>query len=61
MIRTLDDAAALRTALCPGRDVVVVGAGFIGCEVAATARALGCRVTVIEPMLAPMELASGAS
>ena len=46
-VRTLDDAIALRSDLKPGAKVVVVGAGFIGCEVAATARKLGCEVTVV--------------
>ena len=36
VIRTLDDAIGLRAALVPGAKVVVLGAGFIGCEVAAT-------------------------
>ncbi|MFC9553690.1 NAD(P)/FAD-dependent oxidoreductase [Rhodococcus sp. NPDC056960] len=53
-LRTLDDAIALRGQLIPGSAVVVVGGGFIGCEVAASARRLGCRVTVIEPFAAPM-------
>lgn len=48
-VRTLDDAIALRSDLKPGAKVVVVGAGFIGCEVAATARKLGCEVTVVGP------------
>jgi 3-phenylpropionate/trans-cinnamate dioxygenase ferredoxin reductase component len=48
-IRTLDDAIALRSELKPGAKVVVVGAGFIGCEVAATARKLGCEVSVVAP------------
>lgn len=47
-LRTIDDAAAIRTALLPGREVVIVGAGFIGLEVAASASALGARVTVVE-------------
>jgi NADPH-dependent 2,4-dienoyl-CoA reductase/sulfur reductase-like enzyme len=48
-VRTLDDAIALRGDLKPGVRVVVVGAGFIGCEVAATARKLGCEVSVVAP------------
>ncbi|MEU7415854.1 NAD(P)/FAD-dependent oxidoreductase [Streptomyces antibioticus] len=55
-VRTLDDAQGLREALTrPGARVVVVGAGFIGCEVAATAVALGVReVTVVDPLPLPM-------
>ncbi|CAB4533879.1 unannotated protein [freshwater metagenome] len=48
-VRTLDDAMALRAELVPGANVVILGAGFIGCEVAATARLLGCSVTVVAP------------
>lgn len=58
-LRSLDDAVRLRTRLDPGADVVVVGGGFIGCEVAATAHALGCRVTVVEPLAAPLVSAIG--
>lgn len=47
-LRTHDEALALRGALCPGTRLVVVGGGFIGLEVAATARGLGCEVTVLE-------------
>ncbi|MGW7414045.1 NAD(P)/FAD-dependent oxidoreductase [Streptomyces sp. NPDC054863] len=53
-VRTIDDARALRAALRPGAHVVVVGAGFIGCEVAATARGLGAEVTVVDPLPLPM-------
>lgn len=53
-LRTLDDCVALRGALHRGSRVVVIGAGFIGCEVAATALRQGCRVTVVEPAGAPM-------
>jgi 3-phenylpropionate/trans-cinnamate dioxygenase ferredoxin reductase subunit len=53
-IRTLDDATALRAELTPSARVVIVGAGFIGCEVAATARRLGCEVTLVEPQPLPM-------
>ncbi|MCS4250090.1 NAD(P)/FAD-dependent oxidoreductase [Pseudomonas sp. BIGb0164] len=47
-LRTHDEALALRSALNPGTRLVVVGGGFIGLEVAATARGLGCEVTVLE-------------
>ncbi|MEN9606720.1 MAG: hypothetical protein RL605_548 [Actinomycetota bacterium] len=49
VIRSLDDALALRSALKPGARVVILGAGFIGCETAATARKLGAEVTVVGP------------
>ncbi|MCA3777819.1 MAG: FAD-dependent oxidoreductase [Burkholderia sp.] len=48
-VRTVDDARALRAQLAPGRRVAVLGGGFIGLEVAAAARQLGCDVTVIDP------------
>ncbi|WP_175870006.1 anthranilate 1,2-dioxygenase system ferredoxin--NAD(+) reductase [Burkholderia sp. BCC0397] len=48
-VRTVDDARALRAQLVPGRRVAVLGGGFIGLEVAASARQLGCDVTVIDP------------
>ncbi|GAB2785368.1 NAD(P)/FAD-dependent oxidoreductase [Streptomyces daliensis] len=54
VLRTADDALALRSALAGAPRVAVAGGGFIGCEVASTARALGCDVTVIEPLAAPM-------
>jgi NADPH-dependent 2,4-dienoyl-CoA reductase/sulfur reductase-like enzyme len=58
VIRTLDDAIGLRAALVPGARVVVLGAGFIGCEVAATARRLGCEVHCVAidslPMIRPL-------
>lgn len=47
-LRTHDDAVALRAALRPGTRLVVIGGGFIGLEVAATARSMGCEVTVLE-------------
>ena len=47
LLRTAEDAARLH-ALWPEARLVVVGAGFIGLEVAATARRLGCHVTVLE-------------
>lgn len=66
-IRTLDDCVALRDELsrplAAGRErlaVVVIGAGFIGCETAATLTGRGCDVTVVEPFGAPMERVLGA-
>ena len=54
-LRTLDDALALRARIADGTArVVVIGAGFIGLEVAATARAKGCTVTVLEGLPAPL-------
>lgn len=53
-LRTVDDALALREALVPGVRVVVIGAGFIGAEVASTCRSLGLDVTVLEALAAPM-------
>lgn len=47
-LRTIADAAAIRARLKPGLRLVVIGAGFIGLEIAATARALGAYVTVVE-------------
>ena len=60
VLRTLDDCLALRTDLdrSPQR-VVVVGAGFIGAEVAATARQRGLEVTVLEALSTPLQRALG--
>jgi 3-phenylpropionate/trans-cinnamate dioxygenase ferredoxin reductase subunit len=49
-LRTLDDAARIRAALGPGRHLAVIGGGFIGLELAASARKLGAEVTVIEAL-----------
>ena len=53
-LRTMDDSLALLERLRDGGDVVVVGAGWIGLEVAAAARQHGCHVTIIEPAAAPL-------
>ena len=58
-IRTIDDAAALHEALQPGRRVVVLGAGFVGTEVAATATQLGCEVDVVDLLPLPLVRALG--
>lgn len=59
VLRRFDDAVALGAQLKPGARMLVVGAGFIGCEIAATAAHLGLSVTVIEPQAAPMLAALG--
>ena len=64
-LRTADDAAGLRQEIAPGTSVVIMGAGFIGCEVAATARKLGADVHVValdaEPMIRPLGAELGAA
>ena len=59
VLRTLDDSIQLRTELVDGARVVVIGAGFIGLEVAATAKGRGCDVTVLEGLPAPLVRALG--
>jgi len=53
-LRTLEDSRALSTAFRPGRRIVIIGAGWIGLEVAAAARAAGSRVTVVESLELPL-------
>ena len=60
VIRTKSDSSRLRGVLAPGQRVVVVGAGFIGAEVAASAKALGCMVTIVEAAPVPLERQLGA-
>jgi 3-phenylpropionate/trans-cinnamate dioxygenase ferredoxin reductase component len=59
VLRTLGDALALHPELRPGRRLAVVGAGFIGGEVATSASALGVDVTVIEAAPVPLERVLG--
>jgi NADPH-dependent 2,4-dienoyl-CoA reductase/sulfur reductase-like enzyme len=56
-LRTLDDSLALRAAVTAteGARVVVIGAGFIGAEVASTCATLGCQVTVLEALAIPLQ------
>ncbi len=64
VLRTADDAMKLRTLLTPGAHVIIMGAGFIGCETAATARKLGAKVAIVaidaEPMIRPLGAELGA-
>jgi NADPH-dependent 2,4-dienoyl-CoA reductase/sulfur reductase-like enzyme len=58
-LRTLGDALALRQDLLGAERMVVIGAGFIGLEVAASARQRGIEVTVLEVLPVPLERAIG--
>jgi 3-phenylpropionate/trans-cinnamate dioxygenase ferredoxin reductase subunit len=59
-LRTYDDALALRGMLRPGLRLAIVGAGWIGAELATAAAAAGCHVTVVEAGPAPLATALGA-
>lgn len=53
-LRTVDDAKRLRSVMTPGSSLALVGAGFIGLEIAATARGRGVDVTLIEAAQVPL-------
>ncbi len=59
-LRTIDDALTLRALLRPGFRLAIVGAGWIGAELATAAAGRGCRVTVVEAAAAPLAVAVGA-
>ena len=60
VLRTIDDSISLKALLEPGgRRIVLIGAGWIGLEVAAAARGYGNEVTVIAPEAVPLEAAIG--
>lgn len=63
-LRTIEDAHHLRDRLSAGVRLLILGSGFIGCEVAATARGLGCAVDIVsldsEPMIRPLGADLGA-
>jgi 3-phenylpropionate/trans-cinnamate dioxygenase ferredoxin reductase subunit len=54
VLRTLDESLALREHAGSARHAVVIGAGFIGCEVAASLRKLGVEVVLVEPQPTPL-------
>ncbi len=60
LLRTLDDARRLRDELARASRVLIVGAGFIGMEVAASCRQLGLEVAVVEPLEQPLVRGLGA-
>jgi len=59
VLRTVDDALELRKLLAPGTSLAIVGAGWIGAELATAAVHLGCRVTVLEAGQVPVAAAVG--
>ena len=59
VLRTMEDCLAVRSAFDAGARVVVVGAGFIGCEVAAAAATRGLSVTMVEFLPTPLYAALG--
>jgi 3-phenylpropionate/trans-cinnamate dioxygenase ferredoxin reductase component len=59
-LRTLSDADRLKPFLTTGANVVVVGAGFIGAEVASTASQAGCNASVVEALPIPLQRQLGA-
>lgn len=60
VLRTFDESLALRKHAGEARRAVVVGAGFIGCEVTASLRGLGVDVVLVEPQPAPLASVLGA-
>lgn len=59
LLRSIADSAALREDLGAGGHLVVVGGGFIGAEVASTARGLGLEVSIVDPVPVPMSRVLG--
>jgi 3-phenylpropionate/trans-cinnamate dioxygenase ferredoxin reductase subunit len=60
VLRTLDDAAGLRGELGEGKRLAVIGAGLIGCEVAASARSMGAEVDLVDVLSGPLIRVVGA-
>ncbi|MFZ2529109.1 MAG: FAD-dependent oxidoreductase [Rhodococcus sp. (in: high G+C Gram-positive bacteria)] len=54
VLRSVEDSAGLRADIVPGGRALIVGAGFIGCEVAASLRACGMDVVLVEPQPTPL-------
>ncbi|RVW01385.1 FAD-dependent oxidoreductase [Rhodococcus xishaensis] len=60
VLRSVDESRALRADLRGGARALVVGAGFVGCELAASMRSLGLDVVLVEPQPAPLAAVLGA-
>jgi len=61
VLRTVDDALAMRARLRKARSLVVAGAGFLGAEAAAVAREMGLEVAIVDPLPAPLVRQLGPS
>lgn len=59
VLRSFDESLALRTHASAAQQAIVVGAGFIGCEVAASLRGMGVAVVLVEPQPAPLAAVLG--
>jgi len=59
VLRTVDDAVGLREVLRPGANIVILGSGFVGCEIAATAAKNGANVSIVTQSSIPLERALG--
>jgi 3-phenylpropionate/trans-cinnamate dioxygenase ferredoxin reductase subunit len=59
-LRTIADSDRLREVGAPGKRLAVIGAGWIGCEVAASARQMGAEVVLIEREAVPLQMVLGA-
>ncbi len=59
VLRSFDESVALREHASSARHAVVVGAGFIGCEVAASLRSMGVDVALVEPQPTPLAVVLG--
>lgn len=58
-LRTIGDSDRIKTALRPGRRIVIIGGGWLGLEVASAARAAECEVVVLEAAERPLERVLG--
>lgn len=54
VLRSIDESLALREELAPGKRALIVGAGFIGCELASSMNSAGVHVSLVEPQSAPL-------
>lgn len=61
VLRTIDDAVALRESIRSEGQLIIIGAGFIGCEIAASARQIGASVDLVEALPAPLIRVLGPS